>query len=223
MLCDYLVQILTARVYDVAQETPLEYAPNLSARLNNKLLLKREDMQSVFSFKLRGAYNKIAQLPTTRVIALRSSWSCSVHVSLWSTTSALCCFPLMRSLFYPIISTVFSSSFRPFVATGLLASCLPGFGISPTVRNCCHNIIFISLLAWIEFNPPQSPRSGGRNLAPSGFRGGLGRGFYKGEFSRRCPEQHKQYRSAKLSSKSSGFYISTMSVFIRGSSYNRIS
>ncbi|MBE9168627.1 threonine ammonia-lyase, biosynthetic [Pleurocapsales cyanobacterium LEGE 06147] len=63
MLCDYLVQILTARVYDVAQETPLEYAPNLSARLNNKLLLKREDMQSVFSFKLRGAYNKMANLP----------------------------------------------------------------------------------------------------------------------------------------------------------------
>jgi threonine dehydratase len=55
MLCDNLVQILTARVYDVAQETPLEYAPNLSARLNNKLLLKREDMQSVFSFKLRAA------------------------------------------------------------------------------------------------------------------------------------------------------------------------
>ncbi|NJK47848.1 threonine ammonia-lyase, biosynthetic [Candidatus Gracilibacteria bacterium] len=63
MYCDYLVQILTARVYDVAQETPLEYAPYLSARLNNQLLLKREDMQSVFSFKLRGAYNKMAQLP----------------------------------------------------------------------------------------------------------------------------------------------------------------
>jgi len=63
MYCDYLVQILTARVYDVAQETPLEVAPNLSARLGNKLLLKREDMQSVFSFKLRGAYNKMANLP----------------------------------------------------------------------------------------------------------------------------------------------------------------
>ncbi len=62
MYCDYLVQILTARVYDVAQETPLEIAPYLSKRLQNKLLLKREDMQSVFSFKLRGAYNKIAQL-----------------------------------------------------------------------------------------------------------------------------------------------------------------
>lgn len=67
MYCDYLVQILTARVYDVAQETPLEVAPNLSARLNNKLLLKREDMQSVFSFKLRGAYNKMVQLPPDRL------------------------------------------------------------------------------------------------------------------------------------------------------------
>lgn len=63
MYCDYLVQILTARVYDVAQETPLEVAPNLSTRLNNQLLLKREDMQSVFSFKLRGAYNKMVNLP----------------------------------------------------------------------------------------------------------------------------------------------------------------
>ncbi len=63
MICDYLVQILTARVYDVAQETPLEGAPNLSMRLGNRLLLKREDMQSVFSFKLRGAYNKMAKLP----------------------------------------------------------------------------------------------------------------------------------------------------------------
>jgi threonine dehydratase len=59
---DYLKRILTAKVYDVAHETPLEEAPRLSARLNNQLLLKREDMQSVFSFKLRGAYNKMAQL-----------------------------------------------------------------------------------------------------------------------------------------------------------------
>lgn len=63
MFCDYLVQILTARVYDVAQETPLEVASNLSKRLGNRLLLKREDMQSVFSFKLRGAYNRMAKLP----------------------------------------------------------------------------------------------------------------------------------------------------------------
>ncbi|MGL5831978.1 MAG: pyridoxal-phosphate dependent enzyme, partial [Waterburya sp.] len=63
MKSDYLERILTARVYDVAQESALEYAPSLSTRLNNKLLLKREDMQSVFSFKLRGAYNKMAKLP----------------------------------------------------------------------------------------------------------------------------------------------------------------
>ncbi|MEO8332830.1 MAG: threonine ammonia-lyase, biosynthetic, partial [Gallionella sp.] len=58
----YLKRILNARVYDVAIETPLEVAPNLSARLGNTVLLKREDMQPVFSFKLRGAYNKMAQL-----------------------------------------------------------------------------------------------------------------------------------------------------------------
>ncbi len=61
-MTDYLQKILTARVYDVARETPLDKAANLSARLNNTLLLKREDMQSVFSFKLRGAYNKMAHL-----------------------------------------------------------------------------------------------------------------------------------------------------------------
>ena len=59
---DYLERILTARVYDVAQETPLDRAPRLSERLGNKVLLKREDVQSVFSFKLRGAYNKMVQL-----------------------------------------------------------------------------------------------------------------------------------------------------------------
>ncbi len=63
MQSDYLERILKARVYDVAKETPLEFAPNLSARFGNQILLKREDMQSVFSFKLRGAYNKMAQLP----------------------------------------------------------------------------------------------------------------------------------------------------------------
>jgi len=59
---DYLERILNARVYDVAVETPLELAPNLTRRLKNRLLLKREDMQAVFSFKLRGAYNKMAHL-----------------------------------------------------------------------------------------------------------------------------------------------------------------
>ncbi|MCW5600516.1 threonine ammonia-lyase, biosynthetic [Nitrosomonas sp.] len=59
---DYLERILTARVYDVAVETPLEEATNLSARIHNRVFLKREDMQRVFSFKLRGAYNKMANL-----------------------------------------------------------------------------------------------------------------------------------------------------------------
>ena len=59
---DYLERILNARVYDVAIETPLEPAPALSRRIGNHILLKREDMQPVFSFKLRGAYNKMAHL-----------------------------------------------------------------------------------------------------------------------------------------------------------------
>ena len=59
---DYLKKILTARVYDVAVESSLELAQSLSARLGNTVLLKREDQQPVHSFKLRGAYNKMAQL-----------------------------------------------------------------------------------------------------------------------------------------------------------------
>ena len=61
-MTDYLQRILRARVYDVARETPLDPAPNLSSRLGNTVLLKREDLQPVFSFKLRGAYNRMAQL-----------------------------------------------------------------------------------------------------------------------------------------------------------------
>jgi threonine dehydratase len=60
---DYLRKILTAKVYDVAIESPLDSAASLSARLDNHVLLKREDLQEVFSFKLRGAYNKMAHLP----------------------------------------------------------------------------------------------------------------------------------------------------------------
>lgn len=59
---DYLERVLNAKVYDVAVETPLEHAPLLSSRIGNRVLLKREDMQPVFSFKLRGAYNKMANL-----------------------------------------------------------------------------------------------------------------------------------------------------------------
>src|SRR5690606_7238406 len=63
MSADYLNRILTSKVYDVAVEPPLDPAPLLSQRISNTVLLKREDTQAVFSFKLRGAYNKMANLP----------------------------------------------------------------------------------------------------------------------------------------------------------------
>jgi len=58
----YIEKILRAKVYDVAIETPLDFASSLSERLGNNVYLKREDLQPVFSFKLRGAYNKMALL-----------------------------------------------------------------------------------------------------------------------------------------------------------------
>jgi threonine dehydratase len=61
-LSELLRETLTSRVYEVARETPLEFAPRLSARVHSNVWLKREDQQSVFSFKLRGAYNKISRL-----------------------------------------------------------------------------------------------------------------------------------------------------------------
>jgi threonine dehydratase len=67
MTTDYLKKILTSRVYDVAEETPLELAPTLSQRFDNRVYLKREDMQSSFSFKLRGAYNKMANLSESQL------------------------------------------------------------------------------------------------------------------------------------------------------------
>ena len=74
MKIDYLTRILNARVYDVAIETPLELAPGLSARFGNRILLKREDLQPVFSFKIRGAYNMMSQLSGA---ALRRGVICS--------------------------------------------------------------------------------------------------------------------------------------------------
>ena len=64
---DYLERILKSRVYDVVSESPLELAPALSKRLGHRLLLKREDLHPVFSFKLRGAYNKMALLPRKKL------------------------------------------------------------------------------------------------------------------------------------------------------------
>jgi threonine dehydratase len=63
----YVPRIVSARVYDVAIESPLDFARRLSARLGNSVLLKREDLQPVFSFKVRGAYNKIAQAPRAAI------------------------------------------------------------------------------------------------------------------------------------------------------------
>lgn len=60
---NYRKKIEHSHVYDVAKKTPLAFQPNLSARIGNRVLLKREDMQPVFSFKIRGAYNKMASLP----------------------------------------------------------------------------------------------------------------------------------------------------------------
>ena len=65
--------ILTSRVYDVCRETPLDPAPRLSRRLGDEVLLKREDLQPVFSFKLRGAYNRIAHLGRRRSARAASS------------------------------------------------------------------------------------------------------------------------------------------------------
>ncbi|MEO7387053.1 MAG: threonine ammonia-lyase, biosynthetic [Gammaproteobacteria bacterium] len=69
VIADYLERILKARVYDVAVETPLEPARRLSVRLGNQVLMKREDLQPVFSFKLRGAYNKLMQLTSVEKAA----------------------------------------------------------------------------------------------------------------------------------------------------------
>ena len=61
----FLEKVLTARVYDVARETPLDYMNGISERFDNKVWLKREDLQSIYSFKLRGAFNKIYQMHRT--------------------------------------------------------------------------------------------------------------------------------------------------------------
>ena len=65
----YVKKILDARIYDLAIETPIDVAPLLSNRLNNQVLLKREDLQPVLSFKLRGAYNKLRHLSDEQLAA----------------------------------------------------------------------------------------------------------------------------------------------------------
>jgi len=82
----YIEKILKARVYDVARETPLDEMTLLSRRLGNRVLLKREDLQPIFSFKLRGAYNKIAHLSET--VARRGVICASVTGSGSATSTA---------------------------------------------------------------------------------------------------------------------------------------
>src|ERR1700727_2483320 len=89
---NYVDRILKARVYDVAVETSLEAAPRLSRRLDNHVLFKREDLQPVFSFKIRGAYNKIAQLsPITaqRGVICASAGNHAQGVALGARTRAI--------------------------------------------------------------------------------------------------------------------------------------
>ena len=84
---DYLRMILTARVYDVIDETPLQEAVNLNAKLGSKIYLKREDVKPVFSFKIRGAYNRLAHLTDEEkkrgVIACSAGKNAHIHTHLY--------------------------------------------------------------------------------------------------------------------------------------------
>lgn len=86
---EYIKKILTARVYDVSRETPLDSVPNLSVRTGNRVSLKREDAQSVFSFKCRGAFNRIyhlkKQFPDTRGVICASAGNHAQGVALSAT------------------------------------------------------------------------------------------------------------------------------------------
>src|SRR5258708_13544433 len=89
---NYVDRILKAKVYDVAVETALEAAPRLSRRLDNRVLFKREDLQPVFSFKIRGAYNKIAQLSpisAARGVICASAGNHAQGVALGSRTRGI--------------------------------------------------------------------------------------------------------------------------------------
>src|SRR5450432_1865597 len=89
---NYVDRILKAKVYDVAVETSLDFAPRLSRRLDNRILFKREDLQPVFSFKIRGAYNKIAHLAETaaqRGVICASAGNHAQGVALAARTRAI--------------------------------------------------------------------------------------------------------------------------------------
>jgi len=114
---DYLRMILTSRVYDVAVETPLAFGINLSSRMKNEIFFKREDLQPVFSFKLRGAHNKIANLTEEEkkkgVIAC-SAGNHAQGVALSSKTLGLDAWIVMP-LATPLIKVFFTSFFIKFI------------------------------------------------------------------------------------------------------------
>lgn len=96
----YLKKILTAKVYDVAVETPLEHAARTSDSLGVDLFLKREDLQPVFSFKLRGAYNKMAHMsPEQRAkgVICSSAGNHAQGVALSASKLVRCWFLLQRA------------------------------------------------------------------------------------------------------------------------------
>lgn len=84
----YLRLILTSRVYEVVDETPLTYATNLSNKLDCQVMLKREDLLPVFSFKLRGAYNKMAHLDRNKAYKGVVACSAGKHILERNTTLA---------------------------------------------------------------------------------------------------------------------------------------
>ena len=87
---DYLIRILNARVYGVAKETEFHPARNLVQRLGNTVLLKREDLQPVFSFKLRGAYNKMAHLSAEQLARGVIFASAGNHAQGWLLYTSRC-------------------------------------------------------------------------------------------------------------------------------------
>jgi threonine dehydratase len=82
---DYLRLILTSRVYEITQETSLTQAVNLSAKYGVRVVLKREDLQSVFSFKIRGAYNRMAHIPEEE--RWKGVVACSAGIDLFSVAN----------------------------------------------------------------------------------------------------------------------------------------
>ena len=83
MLNEYPKKILSSRVYDVAEETPVHTATFLSERLENQIWIKREDKQPVYSFKIRGAYNKVVQLTDEEKHVVLSLLQRGIMLRVW--------------------------------------------------------------------------------------------------------------------------------------------